>query len=258
MITARLDQFAPVRGEVAANVEHVVETVREARVDGVDLVVVPELALTGYHLSAEEFRERQPVVEDGLATIADAATDVTVVVGTPTYGPLRNSAAVLADGELLGTYHKTHRYDAETDVFAAGDAIDPVETPVGTLGVEICYDLEFPEVARELALGGADVLVTISANMRPFADYQAAYLRARAMENARPHLLCNRVGTEEETDFFGGSGAVDVRGEPLVETGEDEERRVTVTLDLDERQDETLSYLADRRPSVYRRTCGSD
>lgn len=253
MLTVRLVQTAPERGDVAMNVERTETTVRQAVSDGVDLLVFPELSLTGYHLSAAEFHDRRTAVEAGLDQVARAATDLTVVVGTPTYEPLRNSAAVLADGDRVSTYHKTHLYGAECDVFEPGSAIDPIETPAGTVGVEICYDLEFPEVARELTLGDADVLVTISANMRPFEPYQSAYLRARAMENGIPHLLCNRVGVEDDTDFFGDSGAVDVHGEPIGSANADEATTVTVTLDPTERQDGSLTYHDDRRPSLYRR-----
>lgn len=253
MLDTRLVQTDPIRGDVPANVDRLREAIDRADGDGVDLLVFPELALTGYHLSAVEFRERREAIESGLTRLADVADDVTVVVGSPTYDPLRNSAVVLAGGERVGNYHKTHLYAAEAGVFEAGDAIEPIETPVGTLGVEICYDLEFPEVARELALGGADLLVTVSANMRPFSAYQDAYLRVRAMENAVPHLLCNRVGREDGTDFFGGSAAVDVHGDPLGSAEEDSATEVTVSVDPDARQAETLSYLADRRPALYRR-----
>lgn len=258
MLTARLVQTNPVRGDVAANADRAEVAIREVAADGVDLLVFPELALTGYHLSADQFRSYREQVETGLDRLADAATDLTVVVGTPTYEPLRNSAVVLADGDHAGTYHKTHLYADESSVFEAGETIDPIETPVGTVGVEICYDLEFPEVARELTLGDADVLVTISANMRPFTNYQAAYLRARAMENGCPHLLCNRVGVEDDTDFFGGSGAVDVHGEPVGEAGEDTTEQLTVSLDPAEQQDETLTYHADRRPGLYRRASDAE
>lgn len=253
MLTARLVQTDPVRGDVTTNVDRAGEAIERADDDGVDLLVLPELALTGYHLSAAEFDDRREAVEAGLDHLADVATDVTVVVGSPTYDPLRNSAVVLAGGERVGGYHKSHLYASEAGVFEAGDAIDPVETPVGTLGVEVCYDLEFPEVARELALGGADLLVTVSANMRPFAPYQDAYLRARAMENGFPHLVCNRVGQEDDTDFFGRSAAVDVRGALVGSAGEDSPTEVTVDVAPGDSQDESLTYHADRRPELYRR-----
>jgi predicted amidohydrolase len=258
MLTARLAQVDPALGDVEANVEAVLAAVGRAETDDVDLLVFPELSLTGYHLSAGEFAERRDAVERGLDRLEAAATEVTVVVGTPTYDPLRNSAVVVGDGARLGSYHKVHLYGSEDEVFTAGDRIDPIDTPVGTLGVEICYDLEFPEVCRALALGGADVLVTVSANMRPFVDYQAAYLRARGMENAVPHLLCNRVGEEDGTDFFGGSGAVGASGTVLGQAAVDEVVEIDLTVDPAARPDDSLSYHADRRPDCYGRLTGRD
>lgn len=253
MFTARMVQTDPDRGTVTGNVETALDALGRAVEDDVDLLVFPELALTGYHLSASAFETRRDAVEEGLDSLAATATDVVVVVGTPTYDPLRNSAVVLGDGERLGVYHKTHLFGDESDVFEAGDHLAPIETPLGTLGVEICYDLEFPEVARELVLGGADVVVTVSANMRPFADYQATYVRTRAMENARPHLLCNRVGVEEDTDFFGESAAVAADGELLGTAAADDEDELTALLDPATTPDDSLSYHADRRPRLYRR-----
>lgn len=257
MLTARLVQTAPERNGVATNVEHAESAIQQAASDNVDLLVFPELALTGYHLSPAEFRECRAAVEAGLTRLAAVANDVTVILGTPTYEPLRNSAVVLANGTRVGSYDKTHLYDAEVDVFEPGDSLDPIETPVGTIGVEICYDVEFPEVARELAFENTDLLVTISANMRPFHPYQEAFLSARAMENGLPHLLCNRVGVEDETNFFGGSGVVDVHGNSVGSAVEDDTTVLTVTLDPSERQDETLTYHADRRPALYQRAQNS-
>lgn len=76
------------------------------------------------------------------------------------------------------------------------------------------------------------------------------------MENAVPHLLCNRVGREDDTDFFGWSAAVDVHGDPLGSAGEDAVTEVTVLVDPGARQDDTLTYLTDRRPALYRRASG--
>lgn len=75
------------------------------------------------------------------------------------------------------------------------------------------------------------------------------------MENGIPHLLCNRVGREGDADFFGGSAAVDVHGESLGAAGEDVATSMTVEVDPGERQDESLTYRADRRPDLYRWAC---
>ena len=132
-------------------------------------------------------------------------------------------------------------------MFVPGERYPVIETSVGALGVEICYDLEFPEVARQLTTAGAEVLVTISANMSPFEEYQRVYRQARAMENGRPHVLCNRVGSERDDEYFGGSGVVDACGTVLVETDAAVETALTAEVSLGQSTDETLTYHEDRR-----------
>lgn len=254
-IDVRATQFDPVLGDVTVNEQRIADALRGAADDDVDLLVVPELALTGYHIGdhdAERLTEAAAEATERLATIAP---DVTAVIGTPVRkeGDRYNSAVVLDDGSVAGIYDKAHLYDAESSTFEPGDQYPVFETETGRIGVEICYDLEFPEVARQLALGGADIIVTISANMRPFVLDQRTYHRARALENVCPHILCNRIGTEQGAEFFGRSGIVDERGRPVVTAGEDRDIEVTGTVSLDEPGAASLQYLADRRPETYTR-----
>lgn len=254
-VEARAVQFAPELGDVTANEGRIAEALRSASDDGVDLLAVPELALTGYHVGHHDPDELADAAAEALESLATIAHDVTAVVGAPVEeeGELYNSAVVLDGGAVVGRYDKTHLYDAEGSLFEAGNDYPVFETSAGQVGVEICYDVEFPEVARQLALGGADIVVTVSANMRPFVSDQQTYLRARATENVVPHVLCNRTGTEKGVEFFGASGIVDERGRPVVTAGEDGELAVTGTVSLDAHGADSLQYLADRRPETYTR-----
>jgi predicted amidohydrolase len=107
-------------------------------------------------------------------------------------------------------------------------------------------------VARTLALRGAEVLVTISANMEPFEDDPDAFVRARALENERPHLYVNRTGSESGAVFVGRTQAVDADGRVLAVAGAEPE---TLTVDVPGggRRDERTQYLAQRRPELYNR-----
>lgn len=98
-----------------------------------------------------------------------------------------------------------------------------------------------------------DALVTISANMRPFAYDQRTYSAARALENVRPHVLCNRIGEERGVEFFGGSRIVDERGCSVATAGEDASAVITGSIDLRAEGADTLRYLEDRRPELYER-----
>ena len=252
-LTARVLQFGPVLGDVEANAATIEEGLLAAAEDGVDLFVVPELALTGYHID-EGTDELVADAEAALDSLAGVAPGVTAVVGTPLAEgkSLYHSAVVLDGGERVGAYHKTHLYgDFEEATFDAGDDFPVFETAAGDVGVEICYDVEFPEPARQLAKNGAEVVVTMSANMRPYELDQRTYLRARAMENVRPHVLCNRVGSERDADFFGESGIVDERGRDVVRAGADREATITGTVSRAATGDETLQYFRDRRPEIY-------
>jgi predicted amidohydrolase len=251
-VRATIAQLDPARGDVTANKAAVETALSRAKADGSELVVFPELFLSGYHIDenpTEIAREAAQALEE----IKRQTQDIVCILGTPVLddGDIYNSAVVLEDGAIEGTYHKTHLYGVEHDVFTAGDEFPTIETSVGTIGVEICYDLEFPEVARQLALDGAELLITISANMRPHQHDQELYHGTRAIENGVPHVLCNRVGEERGVDFFGGSGIVDRRGQRILSIGADGEETTAATIGTDIDSTHLHDYLDHRRSEIY-------
>ncbi|MBA2535256.1 MAG: carbon-nitrogen hydrolase, partial [Rubrobacter sp.] len=125
--------------------------------------------------------------------------------------------------------------------------LDGVET-----GLMICFDVEFPEVARALATAGADVLVTTSANMDPFGRDHDVFATARALENGLPHLYVNQVGKGETFTFAGGTMAISADGERLAAAGAAEDI-VRVSLDLSARSEERPE---DLRPDYLKESRG--
>lgn len=250
-----LAQLEPTLGNVSANLSAALDVLERARVNDADLVVFPELYLTGYHVDEVDDPDLLTGAAAALETLCAETDDLVCVMGAPVVeeGEVYNSAVVADSGERRGTYHKVHLYGSEAETFVPGDDFPTFETSVGTVGVEICYDLEFPESARQLAMNGADLLVTISANMRPFELDQLAYHRARGMENVVPHALCNRVGEECGVDFFGESGIVDHRGRTVMSAGADVSTIVVGELETGGEPAETLQYYRDRRPETYGR-----
>jgi predicted amidohydrolase len=250
-VRVTIAQRSPVLGDVQANLETAKSTLAAARAQDADLVVFPELFLTGYHIddAPSELTERATEALEELRPLTDG---LVVVVGAPTASgsDIYNSAVLLDDGTREGAYHKTHLFGSEPAVFTPGEAFPTFDTSVGTLGLEICYDVEFPEVARQLAVNGADMLVTISANMRPCAPDQALFHGTRALENGFPHVLCNRVGEERGVDFFGESGIVDRRGRRVLSIGADRSESTAATVDL---EDDVVrhDYLEARRTQHY-------
>jgi len=241
-----LAELAPRPGDRRANLDRLGRVVRAARSE---LVAFPELFLSGYHigdrLRAMAVRPADGVVEE-LATLAREA-GCTLVVGAPVAsaerpGEVENAALVLDRG---GRAHRpSKRYlptfgpFEEGIIFTPATRAEPVEADGVRLGVEVCYDAFFPEVSRELSVGGAELLLNISAapvNSRRLFD---KLLPARAVENGLPVVYVNRVGVEDGLVFGGGSGAWDARGEPLalstlaVEGLEPEERVAVAEVDL--------------------------
>lgn len=248
-----LAQLAAAPGDVAANVAAVRETVDAHR--GADLVVFPELFLGGYLLDAiGELAVELDGPELAAVRAAAAAAGSAIVLGVAERwdGAVANSAVLIAaDGALAGVYRKAHLFGAERDVFVAGDRLEPIELGGRGLGPMICFDVEFPEAARTLLLGGADVLVTIAANMAPFADDHELAVRARALESGLPHVYVNRAGAEAGLRFVGGSAVVAPTGETI---GRLREEPLVLEAELPRpgRRDERLDYRSHLRPELYR------
>ena len=115
------------------------------------------------------------------------------------------------------------------------------------MGLMICFDIEFPEVARSLARAGAEMLVTISANMEPFGNDHAVFVSARALENGLPHVYVNQVGPVEKLTFVGGSAIVSPDGEIYAQAGSSEEEILSVRLLLPTKSNLREDYLSQLR-----------
>ncbi|HZV73374.1 MAG TPA: nitrilase-related carbon-nitrogen hydrolase [Conexibacter sp.] len=248
-----LAQLTSAPGDVAANVAKVRETVGAHC--GADLVVFPELFLSGYLLDAiGELASDLDGAELAAVRGAAAAAGSAVVLGVAERwdGAVANSAVlVAADGAIAGVYRKTHLFGAERDAFVAGDRLEPIELGGCRLGPMICFDVEFPEVARTLLLDDADALVTIAANMAPFADDHELAARARALESGLPHVYVNRSGADAGLRFVGGSVVVAPTGEVIGRLGE-EAGVLEADLPRSGHGDERLDYRRHLRPELYR------
>jgi predicted amidohydrolase len=245
-VRALLAQLASAPGEVAANAARAIAAL--AAHPEVDMAVFPELFLCGYDLSLLE-QSARPADSDELRSIADAAkaASTAVVVGFAERigdSELANSVACIdRDGSLAAVYRKTQLFGAEQQVFRPGEDLRIVRLAGVEVGLLICFDVEFPEPARQLAAAGAKLLVTASANMEPFvADHELA-TRARALENRLPHLYANAVGVVGGLRFVGHSRSVDASGTVLAETASDEEALLVAPVGTAEVGDERVDYL---------------
>jgi (R)-amidase len=244
-VKVTLAQLAPRPRDVPANLARATELIASSA--QADLVVFPELFLSGYELGDPE---PLAVELDGPAVgaLSDAARSArtAVVIGAAerTAGGTANSAICIdSGGEVAAVYRKAHPFGAERDVYMYGDELVTVELGGRVIGPMICFDMEFPEVARTLARSGSDLLVTISANPTEFKLDHEVFTRARAIESGLPHVYVNRVGEQGDLSFGGGSVALDQTARVLAEAGSEGERIVDAEVGAPGAGDPRTRYL---------------
>jgi len=157
-------------------------------------------------------------------------------------------------GVLAGSYRKTHPFKDENQYFSRGNSLEPIFLKKHNLrlGLQICYELRFPEVARKLALAGSDLLVTVAAFPNPKSEHWKTLAKARAIENQIPHVACNRTGSAPGCTYFGNSMIIDAWGEVQADAGS---KQCVIVHDLDlSRKDEVrkmIPVFEDRRTELY-------
>jgi (R)-amidase len=223
---ALLAQLESVLRDPRANAERAVAAL-EAHPD-VDLAVFPELFLSAYDLhSLDETAIAPGGDEIAAVAAASAVAGTAVVVGFAERladGAVANSAACVdRDGTLAGVYRKTQLFAEERKVFRPGDDLRLVRLAGLLVAPLICFDVEFPEPVRALAVAGAELLVSVSANMEPYGDDHELATRSRSLENHLPHLYANAVGVVRSHRFVGRSRSVGAAGEVLAQAGGGEE-----------------------------------
>lgn len=254
------------RGEAGLN--RIARAVSAARANGAELVVLPECALGGY--LRPDGGHAPPVELDGpeIARLRQIAGETVVCVGFTERGPGRPySSAVCLNGEgILGHQRKVHLPPSECEAFAPGDGFAAFDTPVGRLGMLLCYDKIFPEAARTLALDGAETIASLAAwplsrrdpARRIAADRQTRHFNlldeARALENQVVWVSSNLTGKIGPLRFFGQAKVVDPDGTVLARTGG---RPGTAVAEVSPREAiaasrEAISHLDDRATETYR------
>ncbi len=261
-------QNDPVFGEVSRNIEDVSLILSKRKEPKPDLVVLSELFASGYQFTSVS--EAQSLSEKAVGP--DAGPTVTfmkslsretgglVVGGFPclTDGRVTNSAAVFRNGELVTVYDKVHLFDAENRWFSPGAGpLCLVDTDFGPMGVMICFDWLFPEVARSLALAGA-MLIAHPANwVLPFGP---SGMILRSVENRIYTLTANRVGTEARgglppLTYIGQSQVLSPSGEILARAPRETAAILEVAFDPSLAKRKTVAAESDafrqRRPDLY-------
>lgn len=269
-ITVAIVQMKPLLGEPEDNLVKMSDFVSTiASQQRVDLIIFPELTTSGYELGLRFTEIAQRVPGPTINLMAQRANEhgVYIAFGLVTKekveSVLYNSAVLVGpDGELVDMYNKIHLRGEERMAFREGYKLPVFETEIGTIGLALGWDLAFPEVARSLALDGAELLCVLANWEADKIDEWKTYLRARAYENAFFVAGANRVGEDVTLTFGGESMVVGPRGQVYAsltdevdpETGQPLEGYTVARIDLDEvrRYREEFQTLQTRQPTVYR------
>jgi predicted amidohydrolase len=267
-------QYEPHVGALEGNLAQSVRWATTAATHGADLIVLPELASSGYVFSDSEEAQRCAEDPDDGPTVR-ALRDVCAAHGCHVVAGLNerdgacrhNSAILVGASGRLATYRKLHLYYDEQSWFEPGDELPIVDLPFGRVGIIICYDLWFPEPARALTLAGAEIIAVPTNWVASFkrtvwddrgycqGDYVAM---ATAAQNGVVMACADRIGVERDVSFIGASIIVGADGWPVAgPASRDQEELLVADVDLDSvdraRQRTPRNHLlTDRRPDAYR------
>ena len=259
-----LAQFESKLCDPPANVVKAIPMIRQAGLDGSDMIMFPEMFTTGYELSIVGPRITElaePVNGPTITALREAAKQAGVYVVAPIAlyhdalpGVPFNSAVLIdREGNVAGVYDKQHLWALERFYFRGGNGTPVFQTDFGTIGIMICYDMGYPEVARMLALQGAQIVLCPSAWCEPDHDVWDINVPARALENTVFLCAVNRYGREQDLYMGGHSKVCDPRGRVVAELPDEGEGVLNVEIDLADvvSNRQTSPYLRDRRPELY-------
>jgi predicted amidohydrolase len=253
-----LYQGPGVINNISGAFELMAEKAAEAAAHGADLLLLPEMYLSGYNIGPEAALA-QALTADALtpAQSIAKANNIALVFGYPelSQGQVANAAVMIGpDGNILLNYRKTHLFgDLDREMFkSVGDRLSVITFNGYKIGLLICYDIEFPEPARVLALAGADILLIPTAQMEPYTQVAKLLIPTRAYENQLYVAYANHSGSDDGLNYVGLSSICGPDGAVLAAAGTGEEiiyASVDKTHHAKVRQVDPL--IGDRRPELY-------
>ncbi|RFU66670.1 carbon-nitrogen hydrolase family protein [Peribacillus glennii] len=246
-------------GNKKVNLERAYNLITKAVKQGAKLVVIPELFNTGYRTEEDDISLAETIPGETTNWMAEVSKELNItLVGCimeqgKQKGLVYDTSIVTSTEGIVGTYRKTHLWDHENIRFTKGDNLPVFELEWGNLGMQICYEVGFPEGARTLALKGADIIVYPSAfgQARLYAWELAT--RARALENGCYVIAANRTGTEKgETVFGGHSRIINPKGEVLIQATQENDV-IIAEIDINEvvQQRREIPYLRDLNRKLF-------
>ncbi len=252
-------------GDVNGNLESMLGRIDALSRSGADMVLFPEMCLTGYSMSSETRR------------LSFSSPEVRAVAESTESGPCvcfgfadedrRIVQAVAEDGRIVGAYRKTHLGAMEAERMVPGDSLDVIRTSKAVVGIQMCWESHFPEITCSYALQGADLVLMPHASGLAGArrsDVWNRILPARAYDNSVFVACCNACGPNGAgTSFGGGAMILDPKGKVLAEDASGGECEMMADLESEKlrtiregdgyRTMKDVHYLSKRRPELYRR-----
>jgi predicted amidohydrolase len=261
MLKTGFFQFHPLFGDVKTNLNKIISALNKVEAD---LVVLPELAFTGYYFNSRAELEhlaedpKDSAIVDGLKKFCKTH-QLYMVTGfaEKASDKVFNSALLFGPEGMIHTYRKLHLFNTEKDYFDPGDTpLDVISVRGIKIGLMVCFDWIFPEVARILSLKGADILCH-PANL--VLSYCQQAMLTRSLENRVFTITANRYGTETrphgELTFTGQSQITSPGGQLLYRAKPDTEELHILEINIDKAREKKVTdrndVLRDRRPSFY-------
>ena len=263
-IKLALAQISSKRESKSENLRKIEKLTLEAKEQGADLIIFPEMSLTGYVVLDQVYELAETIPGPSIEKVEALAkrTGTHIIFGMPelsekTQAIVFNTAVFVGPQGLIGKYRKmylpTHSVFEEKRYFRSGYEASAFKTDIGNIGLSICYDIFFPEVYRLTRLKGAQLIVCISASPAVRRGYFEILTSARALENTAFLAYVNLAGVEDGLQFWGGSRLVCPTGDVVAKAKFDEEDFVICDIDFrDLRTAETfIPTLRDLRPELF-------
>ena len=263
-IRIALAQINSKRQNKKENLQKIEKITKKARNQAADLIVFPELSLTGYVMRDQVYEQAETIPGPSSRIIESISrkNGIAIVFGMPELSKkakatIFNTAVFVGTRGLIGKYRKmylpTHSVFEEKRYFRPGHQTVTLNTALGNIGLCICYDLFFPEVCRLTRLKGAQLIVVISASPAVRKNYFEVLTTARALENTAFLAYVNRVGVEDGLQFWGGSRLIGPTGDLLAIAKYDQEDLVVCDLNYNDIRtaEPSVPTLRDLRPELF-------
>ena len=244
--------------KVDENLEIIQRKANSAAGQGADLIIFPELFLSGYNIDKTVQNLAEPADGPACQSVAKIATEANIAIlyGYPERlnGDVYNSALLInRNGDTCANYRKTHLYGGyEKSCFKPGDSLIIAKLEDLKIGILICYDVEFPEAVRSLVYAGADLIAVPTALMEDYCRVANHVVPARAYESEIFIAYVSRCGIEGDTVYCGRSCLVGPDGRDILRAGQSEELLIAnVDKQAIAEAREANPVLIDLRPDLY-------